>query len=201
MRVVEAVCFWRKDVQSARIESLSNPATRSDLPPERAPGKTYSRDRSETRVEDNASEEKTGVMLQGMVSGELDEGDAASGELHIQGGIECADQEARCTKSTQRSQTSKRKQASSAGGSSTSAGGEDGGINDRRAKGKWVVTMMVPGRKLWGSSPAMMSQYKRFRRSRQNPKIARDQVCSAKVLDLFCIGFSGYHEDFDAFVR
>jgi len=37
--------------------------------------------------------------------------------------------------------------------------------------------MMVPGRKLWDSSPAMVSQHKRFRRSRQNPKIARDQVC------------------------
>lgn len=46
------------------------------------------------------------------------------------------------------------------------------------AKGRWVVTMMVPGRKLWGSSPAVLSQYKRFRRSSQQPKIARDQVKS-----------------------
>lgn len=51
-----------------------------------------------------------------------------------------------------------------------------GGVG-RGAKGRWVTTMMVPGRKLWDSSPAMMSQYKRFRRSRQDPKIARDQVC------------------------
>lgn len=47
---------------------------------------------------------------------------------------------------------------------------------DYAATGRWVVTMMVPGRKLWGSSPAMVSQYKRFRRSRQEPKIAKDQV-------------------------
>lgn len=53
------------------------------------------------------------------------------------------------------------------------------GCGGRVSKGKWVVTMMVPGRKLWGSSPAMVSQYKRFRRSRQAPKIARDQVRSA----------------------
>lgn len=50
------------------------------------------------------------------------------------------------------------------------------GSGGRVAKGRWVATMMVPGRKLWDSSPAMMSQYKRHRRSRQDPKIARDQV-------------------------
>ncbi|CAM9852836.1 unnamed protein product [Scytosiphon promiscuus] len=54
---------------------------------------------------------------------------------------------------------------------------DKGGINGGRiAKGRWVATMMVPGRKLWDSSPAMMSQYKRHRRSRQDPKIARDQL-------------------------
>lgn len=56
---------------------------------------------------------------------------------------------------------------------------EGGGGVGRGVKGRWVATMMVPGRKLWDSSPAMMSQYKRFRRSRQGPKIARDQVCDA----------------------
>lgn len=57
-------------------------------------------------------------------------------------------------------------------------GSKDGsrGRGGRVAKGRWVATMMVPGRKLWDSSPAMMSQYKRHRRSRQDPKIARDQV-------------------------
>lgn len=63
----------------------------------------------------------------------------------------------------------------SGGGESNRTEGEGGG--DRVSMGRWVVTMMVPGRKLWDSSPAMMSQYKRFRRSRQDPKIARDQVC------------------------
>lgn len=59
-------------------------------------------------------------------------------------------------------------------GESNTVKGRGGG--GRGAKGRWVATMMVPGRKLWDSSPAMMSQYKRFRRSRQDPKIARDQV-------------------------
>lgn len=54
----------------------------------------------------------------------------------------------------------------------------EGRGSGRVAKGRWVVTMMVPGRKLWGSSPAVLSQYKRFRRSSQQPKIARDQVKS-----------------------
>lgn len=58
---------------------------------------------------------------------------------------------------------------------------EGGGGAGRVAKGRWVATMMVPGRKLWDSSPAMMSQYKRFRRSRQDPKIARDQVRDSKI--------------------
>lgn len=65
---------------------------------------------------------------------------------------------------------------------------EAGGGGGRGGKGRWVTTMMVPGRKLWDSSPAMMSQYKRFRRSRQDPKIARDQVhdtCTTSVSVLF----------------
>lgn len=71
---------------------------------------------------------------------------------------------------------------SGGGGDGGSAPGEGnpverGGGGGRGSRGRWVVTMMVPGRKLWDSSPAMMSQYKRFRRSRQDPKIARDQVC------------------------
>ena len=58
----------------------------------------------------------------------------------------------------------------------------------RVAKGRWVVTMMVPGRKLWGSSPAVLSQYKRFRRSSQQPKIARDQVINnSDVVSCTCL--------------
>lgn len=64
------------------------------------------------------------------------------------------------------------------GGSRGPRNASEGRGSGRVAKGRWVVTMMVPGRKLWGSSPAVLSQYKRFRRSSQQPKIARDQVKS-----------------------
>ncbi|CAM9711411.1 unnamed protein product, partial [Choristocarpus tenellus] len=43
-------------------------------------------------------------------------------------------------------------------------------------EGRWAVSLSVPGRRLYDSSPAVVSQYKRFRRSRQPPKIARDQL-------------------------
>lgn len=76
------------------------------------------------------------------------------------------------------------------GGTGGSGKGESNPVEGGRgigrgAKGRWVATMMVPGRKLWDSSPAMMSQYKRFRRSRQDPKIARDQVCDTLSTSLF----------------
>lgn len=71
-----------------------------------------------------------------------------------------------------------RKPDMTVGGSRGPRNASEGRGSGRVAKGRWVVTMMVPGRKLWGSSPAVLSQYKRFRRSSQQPKIARDQVKS-----------------------
>lgn len=76
------------------------------------------------------------------------------------------------TKAQNRKRTREAGPAGRGGSSKHTCDMETSGVSD----GKWVVTMMVPGRKLWGSSPAMLSQYKRFRRSRQEPQIARDQV-------------------------
>lgn len=49
---------------------------------------------------------------------------------------------------------------------------------------KWAVTLTVSGRRLWESSPAMLSRYKRFRRGRQEAKIAKNQVQEARWREL-----------------
>lgn len=72
---------------------------------------------------------------------------------------------------------SKRQPAGRTRGSGVSAGKQaNEGGNCGAAREMWVVTMMVPGIKLWGPSPAMGSKYKRFCRSREDLKIEKKQV-------------------------
>ncbi|CBN77134.1 hypothetical protein Esi_0036_0099 [Ectocarpus siliculosus] len=174
VRVVEAVCLWREDTQAQRVKSAlssngnisSEPRTQDGKIPKVNAGKgepsgaleaeeptPSSLASSDRRQGGGNNGEYSGVESRCPMDdqcGDLDENSSGNTDLRI-----------------------KPPKAPVALGSHSERGGGGGG---QSAKGRWVATMMVPGRKLWDSSPAMMSQYKRFRRSRQDPKIARDQL-------------------------
>lgn len=197
VRVVEAVSVWREEVKAARLQSLSkSPAfAQNHDSPLLGAGSGNNNDSNsvvdKTGIptdrkgeEENGSENREGCLYQEK------ESDAPKGypirgytpndeQMHVGLG-KCMDNFESVQHSTPESRkepNKKRTRDAEASGQ----GGRDAHGGDRgstgTSNGKWVVTMMVPGHKLWGSSPAMMSQYKRFRRSRQDPRIARDQVC------------------------
>lgn len=197
VRVVEAVSVWREDVKSARLQSLSKPTTfaqrhdspksgtgsgsnddsnsvldKTDMPTDRKRGKENRSDNGDGYFHE---EKETHSHRDDPIQGYTLSDEQTQGDLRRDMDTAERVQNSR-PQSTQRI-SKKRVRDTKV---SRQAKG-DGSGDDRRSigasNGKWVVTMMVPGRKLWGSSPAMVSQYKRFRRSRQDPRIARDQVC------------------------
>eukprot|EP00752_Nemacystus_decipiens_P007282 g6518.t1 len=195
VRVVEAVCLWREDVQATRM--TSSPSTMPHNPPSTGAGTAtgrYGGDKGATpvgtSVDENGEEGLPGTALpqqqpggeDGVATGVV--GDSAShSDIDQAKGLD--DEISNIGKTHKRPGGPS---GGSAGGGGEGGGGsgsrrgegnhtEAGGGEGRGVKGRWVATMMVPGRKLWDSSPAMLSQYKRFRRSRQDPKIARDQLC------------------------
>ncbi len=193
VRVVEAVCLWRNDIDMQAERTNSAP---SSGPPGRGKDATTNGDAEESarapsqhqHLEDVGIGDAEGVddppsprqpFGENDRSGDLDDRDEAAVFSDMPQARNNHGHKGSRSKAA-RKQTAK--MAAAAGGvdvsilgKSNPVGGKSGG--GRVAKGRWVATMMVPGRKLWDSSPAMMSQHKRFRRSRQNPKIARDQVC------------------------
>lgn len=204
VRVVEAVFLWREDIQASRTTS-SPPSDGGDhLPtmPQNPPSSTAAgaatgaasaatgrqgeQEVGGTTVRNG--EEHPGTLLsQQQLRGEGDIATGAGDSTCRSGNDQAIDLD---QENPSTGKTRKRPGAPSGGNGSGSTGGggsgqgtsnpaEAGGGVGRGVKGRWVATMMVPGRKLWDSSPAMMSQYKRFRRSRQDPKIARDQVHDA----------------------
>lgn len=200
VRVVEAVCLWRNDIdmQAAR----ANPAPPSAPPGrgEHAPANAHEEEAAGT-LSQHQQIENVGIGGASGVDGassprrplgendrseDLDDGDEAA--LFLDPPQERNNHGPKG--SSRISEVARKQTAKTAGGGGGSGSGGGGGSipgrnnpvggksgGGRVSKGRWVATMMVPGRKLWDSSPAMMSQHKRFRRSRQNPKIARDQVC------------------------
>lgn len=190
VRVVEAVCLWREDVQAARTAPPSKPIP---LEP-RSRGGSKHVDNQRIQVPEVRHDEKPEKPRQ--KSGEPLEWKHGDTDI-VEQDRKASD--ANLTAIDHSTPSDSRGKDHGAGLAESSTGGGDKkardskltqyggggpgnlaqarGRGDRAAKGKWVVTMMVPGRKLWGSSPAMASQYKRFRRRRQDPKIARDQLC------------------------
>lgn len=182
--MIEAICLWRQDVLEARAESTLRPLTREDLQPPHALGKAPAPDGRDGGRNKPTSNHPSDMLLQASMPEKEGEGHGEGdnpcfGEKYCREGL---------TGPRQVNNAGKPCTHKLAGGSGSPRKLTRGGAGDGRvAKGRWVVTMMVPGRKLWGSSPAMVSQYKRFRRSRQEPKIARDQVW--RMLTTYLIGF------------
>ncbi|CAM9717536.1 unnamed protein product, partial [Ectocarpus sp. 13 AM-2016] len=172
VRVVEAVCLWREDTQAQRVKSaLSSKGNISSAP--------RTRDGKIPKVDAGKGAPSGALEAQEPTLSSLTASDRRQGE---ENNGENAGVESRCPaddlaedKSGNTEDRTKPPNAPVALGCHSKRDGC--GRGGRCAKGRWVATMMVPGRKLWDSSPAMMSQYKRFRRSRQDPKIARDQLC------------------------
>lgn len=179
VRVVEAISVWRQDAQAADVKSRSSTLGQGDLQKPQALSKTSATDRKETQASLFADEPQPGVLSRSLESGQQEAGDIPASTTTVD--LQCCSRdEAREFDSPDSPQTiavepRREQKLTGSSGESRNAAGTGGG-DGRVAKGRWVVTMMVPGRKLWESSPAMVSQYKRFRRSRQEPKIARDQV-------------------------
>lgn len=177
VRVVEAVCLWREDTQAKRLKAaLSSNGNTSSAP--------ITQDGKIPKVNGDKGEPSGALEAQDSTSSSLASSDRRQGEENNR---EKSGVEPRCPTDDQSGDLDendsgntdrriKPQKAPPALGNHSERGGGGGGGGGRVAKGRWVATMMVPGRKLWDSSPAMMSQYKRFRRSRQDPKIARDQV-------------------------
>lgn len=200
MRVVEAIGVWRRDVSTTKADF---PTRRSPLkyPQEVSAGACASATTAADREGDGGGTKKIvgGEAWEGFPRASGSPGGASSEEgtssvaapqglsspIFSRDGDDVGDnqtephgmQEIRDSRDEVGGVNEPPRKPDTAGGGSreprTVIGG---GGSGRVGKGRWVVTMMVPGRKLWGSSPAVLSQYKRFRRSSQQPKIARDQV-------------------------
>ncbi|CAM9262801.1 unnamed protein product, partial [Hapterophycus canaliculatus] len=194
VRVVEAICVWREDRRATRAESTSPCSTSGTRPPAprpqdssmavKGPGGESMHDGegggshapshessfcpsvSGCSPEDESSEHDFPSNSTEPVSSVNPTSSYAS--VNDQAGY----QPNKACSSDMAIDKRKAGKISEALAGDSSGGGSGG----RVAKGRWVATMMVPGRKLWDSSPAMMSQYKRHRRSRQEPRIARDQL-------------------------
>lgn len=190
VRVVEVVCLWREDVQAART---TYPSKSISLEP---PSEDHSKnsDNQRVKVPEPPHEEQPGtssemsgeqpkwkrVGVDG-VGHERNTSDTNTTSVNCEapsgpGGNDHVAESAGPSTGVGNEKTRDGKLARGEGGMPQNLAQARGG-GDHATKGKWLVTMMVPGRKLWGSSPAMVSQYKRFRRSRQDPRIARDQLC------------------------
>lgn len=190
VRVVEAVCLWREDVQAART---THPSKSIPLEP---PSEDQSKngDNQRVKVPEVPHQEQPGTLSQNSVDQPEWRGGGTDGVGH-EGNT--SDTNLTLVNCDAPSGSRGNDHVAGSAGPSTGVGNDrtrdgklargGGGVprnlaqarggGDHATKGKWLVTMMVPGRKLWGSSPAMVSQYKRFRRSRQDPRIARDQLC------------------------
>ncbi|CAM9271234.1 unnamed protein product, partial [Discosporangium mesarthrocarpum] len=164
VKVVEAISYWQKDEQAVRLGALSGleNSNKKDLLPA-----------TEEGLELSDGEGERGDTQQIEMPQET-AGPSPSSSLSVSEG--------------QSSSMGRQKNDSS----STTASSQEKGIKlvhgqgvakDNHSNvqrdtegGLWAVTLSVPGRRLYESSPAVLSQYKRYRRSRQEPKIARDQV-------------------------
>lgn len=187
VRVIEAVCRWREDMQATRTNAAlpSSSSGRPHKPKEKKHTSDQESQGAESQQQHRQQEEEEEVNSNDEAAGgvepspALHSGNDQSPEKNLDG----YDTPLAPEVSAPNHKTRKRKKQTNRIGSGGGGGGPGGGESNpteggggRVTTGRWVVTMMVPGRKLWDSSPAMMSQYKRFRRSRQDPKIARDQV-------------------------
>eukprot|EP00903_Cladosiphon_okamuranus_P008959 g8573.t1 len=169
VRVVEAICRWREDIQAARM--ASSPLCDDGGGEGEAPGNTII-----NGVEHHPDASLSQQQLEGGGSIGVGVGDPTNCSGNDQAKL--FDDKIFSSAQTRKRPGKLNSVGGGAGGSGKLESNtvERGREVGRGAKGRWVATMMVPGRKLWDSSPAMVSQYKRFRRSRQDPKIARDQL-------------------------
>lgn len=191
VRVVEAVTLWREDVKAIRLDLLSNlpPTLADDDHPSLIPGELTSKSREDhgnvgiSIFKERESDKGSCPHRRKGHSALEDDQEIAEGEIkfptyhNTQGSLTdgVMDLDAVHKKLSRQGPNRQKRKAFEGAEGSAKAKGSGGGVGVPY-NGKWVVTMMVPGRKLWGSSPAVLSQYKRFRRIRQDPKIARDQV-------------------------
>lgn len=177
VEVVEAICGWRLDEQAARIQSAPHSSNRGKLKTPRAHDRALSRDPHHGGDKNKISSGLQGILLQSSALESQEEGVDPLENAKLTHHLGDGDQEQGLTDQLRgNSSGTPRKHRLEEGSEKAGRCSIDVGAGSCVAKGRWVVTMMVPGRKLWGASPAMVSQYKRFRRSRQEPKIARDQV-------------------------
>ena len=192
MRVVEAIFLWRKDKKVVERESRHKPCRPKptnwcDLVRLKSTKPSYFKHRhgvprdNEQDVEDKLASSKSqaiGTSGSAGVSNGFTGNAAESTVAAARGrGVEDLDEVRKGggnPKSTQSS--TKRQPLGRARVSWISTARENRAGNHHVARITWVVTMMVQGRKLWESSPAVRSKYKRFCRTRQDTKIARNQV-------------------------
>lgn len=161
VRVVEAACLWQKDIKSQTRLRTNN---KSSLDHHHLKGPARGKGEIKHKLESRAVATSRRVGEKTNTDGYA--AAAAAHEGDIQGEIY-----------EPKGDLSKRQPADRARASGVSAGKQaDRGGDCSAAREMWVVTMMVPGIKLWGPSPAMGSKNKRFRRSREDLKIEKKQV-------------------------
>lgn len=154
VRVVEAVCLWRKDIKT---QTFDRHYVKS--------GTSRGKARGKAKVKLSSLESKA-VATSWRVREKFNI-TAAAHEDDIQGDIREPKGDLNKAQSADRMRSS---------GVSAGKQANEGGDCGTMAREMWVVTMMVPGIKLWGPSSAMGSKYKRFCRGREDLKIEKKQV-------------------------